>query len=123
CRAPPKSPSPARRANLPRHTASAPNSTVIFFWRRTFWRADFMAQPGERKLFFVSLLTVGWHNRRVIGAFLNALGILFGALLGLAGRGELSARTQNQIKSAPGGLTAFCGLQLVWQNVGGGFIT
>jgi hypothetical protein len=82
-----------------------------------------MAQPGERKLFFVSLPPLARHNRRVIGAFLNALGILFGALLGLAGRGELSARTQNQIKSALGAFTAFCGLQLVWQNVGGGFIT
>ncbi len=57
----------------------------------------------------------------MIGALLNALGILLGMLSGLAGRGELSARTQNQIKSALGALTAFCGLQLVWQNVGGSF--
>jgi hypothetical protein len=57
----------------------------------------------------------------MIGAFLNALGILLGALLGLTGRGELSARVQNQAKSLLGALTAFCGLQLVWLNVGGGF--
>lgn len=57
----------------------------------------------------------------MIGAFLNALGILLGALFGLTGRGEWSARTQNQIKSALGAFTAFCGLQLVWLNVSGGF--
>ena len=61
------------------------------------------------------------HNRRVTGAFLNALGILLGALLGLAGRGELAGRTQNKIKSALGAFTAFCGLQLVWLNVRGDF--
>ena len=59
----------------------------------------------------------------MIGAFLNALGILLGALLGLAGRGQFSARTQQQIKSALGALTAFCGLQFVWLNVGGSFFS
>ena len=59
----------------------------------------------------------------MIGAFLNALGILLGALFGLAGRNELSARMQNQIKSALGAFTAFCGLQLVWLNVGGSFLS
>ena len=54
------------------------------------------------------------------GAFLNALGILLGALLGLAGRGDFSARTQSWLRSALGAFTAFCGLQLVWQNVSGG---
>jgi hypothetical protein len=57
----------------------------------------------------------------VIGAFLNALGILLGALLGLSGHGEFSARTQNRLRSALGAFTAFCGLQLVWENVSGGF--
>jgi len=61
------------------------------------------------------------HNGRVIGAFLNALGILLGALFGLAGCGQLSARAQNQVKAALGAFTAFCGLQLVWQNVSGSF--
>ncbi len=58
---------------------------------------------------------------RVIGAFLNALGILLGALLGLAGRNPLSPRTQSQMKTALGALIAFCGLQLVWLNVAGNF--
>jgi uncharacterized protein len=61
------------------------------------------------------------HNRRVTGAFLNALGILLGALLGLSGRGDFSTRTQNWLRQALGAFTAFCGLQLVWQSVGGGF--
>jgi uncharacterized membrane protein YqgA involved in biofilm formation len=57
----------------------------------------------------------------VIGAFLNALGILLGALLGLVRRPPLSARTQNYCRSALGAFTAFCGLQLVWLNVSGSF--
>ena len=76
---------------------------------------------GEKKLFFVFIATSARHNRRVIGAFLNALGILLGALAGLTGHGELSARTQLRLKSALGAFTAFCGLQLVWLTVGGGF--
>ena len=69
--------------------------------------------------FFVSFAAAARHNRRVIGAFLNALGILLGALLGLAGRDNFSTRTQNQIRSALGAFTAFCGLQLLWLNVSG----
>ncbi len=57
----------------------------------------------------------------MIGAFLNALGILLGALLGLAGRGQLSARNQNYFKSALAAFIAFCGLQLLWQNLSGSF--
>ncbi len=74
------------------------------------------------KLFFVSFPIGARHNQRVIGAFLNAFGILLGALYGLTGRGELSARTQLRLKTALGVFTAFCGLQLVWQNIGGGFL-
>ena len=57
----------------------------------------------------------------MIGAFLNALGILLGALFGLAGRSGLSARAQARLKSALGAFLAFCGLQLLWQNVSGNF--
>lgn len=57
----------------------------------------------------------------MIGPFLNALGILLGALLGLARRGPLPAAAQNYLKSALGAFTAFCGLQLVWLNVSGSF--
>lgn len=82
-----------------------------------------MSPRRQRKLFFVSIAPGTRHNRRMIGAFLNSLGILLGALSGLAGRGEMSARTQHRLKSALGAFTAFCGLQLVWQNVGGGFFS
>jgi len=57
----------------------------------------------------------------VIGAFLNALGILFGALFGLAAREPLSARVQDFFKSALGALTVFYGLRLVYENVHGTF--
>jgi len=57
----------------------------------------------------------------VIGAFLNALGILAGALFGLARRRPLTARTQAFFKSALGAFTVFYGLRLVYENVHGTF--
>ena len=59
----------------------------------------------------------------MIGAFLNALGILLGALWGLARRDPPTAASQKRLQSALGAGTAFCGLQLVWLNVGGNFPT
>ncbi len=56
-----------------------------------------------------------------IGAFLNALGILLGALFGLAAREPVSARTQNFFKSALGAFTVFYGLRLVYENIHGTF--
>lgn len=82
------------------------------------------ARRGKGKLFFVSFADQPRHNRRVtiaIGAFLNALGILLGALLGLAARTPLSARTQNFFKSALAAFTVFYGLRLVYENVHGTF--
>jgi uncharacterized protein len=57
----------------------------------------------------------------VIGAFLNALGILAGALFGFTHRPPLSARTQQFFKSALGLLTVICGLYLVYSSVTGTF--
>jgi hypothetical protein len=59
----------------------------------------------------------------LIGAFLNALGILFGALFGLAMRQPLTARSQAFFKSTLGAFTVFWGLQLVYENVHAAFIT
>ena len=56
------------------------------------------------------------------GAFLNALGILLGALFGLAQRAPLSARTQDYFRPALGVLTVFFGLRLVWLSVGRNFL-
>lgn len=58
----------------------------------------------------------------MIGPFLNAFGILFGALFGLARREPLTVRTQRSCQSLLGGLTAVCGVQLLWLNVEGGFV-
>ena len=55
------------------------------------------------------------------GAFLNALGILAGALLGLAMHKPLSVRTQVFFRSALGAFTIFFGLRLVWLSVNGTF--
>ena len=63
-----------------------------------------------------------WFSQRVIGAFLNALGILIGGLLGLALRKPLSFRAQIFFQAALGAFTVFLGLQLVWLNVGGTFV-
>lgn len=57
----------------------------------------------------------------MIGAFLNGLGILIGALFGLAMRGPLSARTQAFFRSALGLFAVFYGLRLVYENVHGSF--
>ncbi len=57
----------------------------------------------------------------MIGAFLNALGILAGALFGFTHRQPLSARTQQFFKSALGVLTVLCGLYLVYSNITGTF--
>jgi len=55
------------------------------------------------------------------GAFLNAIGILAGALFGLAQRAPPSARVQDFLRRALGAATAFFGLRLVWLNVNGTF--
>lgn len=57
----------------------------------------------------------------MIGAFLNALGILAGALFGLARRQPVTARTQAFFKSALGAFTVFYGLRLVYESVHGSF--
>jgi len=56
------------------------------------------------------------------GAFINALGILIGALFGLAMLKPLSLRTQVFFRSALGAFTVFFGLQLVWLSVSGAFL-
>jgi uncharacterized membrane protein YqgA involved in biofilm formation len=55
------------------------------------------------------------------GAFLNALGILLGALFGLAQRAPLPLRTQDYFRRALGAFTVFFGLRLVWLGVNGTF--
>jgi len=55
------------------------------------------------------------------GAFLNALGILLGALFGLAQRAPLPARTQDLFRRALGVATVLFGLRLVWLHVNGPF--
>jgi hypothetical protein len=53
------------------------------------------------------------------GAFLNAIGILIGALFGLAWRRPISARTQFFFRNALGALAIFFALRLVWLGVSG----
>jgi uncharacterized membrane protein YqgA involved in biofilm formation len=72
----------------------------------------------------LSPVTVPRHHPRVnIGAYLNALGILAGALLGLTARRPLSARTQRFFQSALGAFTVFFGLRLVVVNLHGTFFS
>jgi uncharacterized protein len=78
---------------------------------------------AKGKLFFTCFAR---HNRPVdtaIGAFLNATGILLGALFGLAWRKPISGRTQLFFRNALGTTTVFFGLRLVWLNVNGTFLS
>jgi uncharacterized membrane protein YqgA involved in biofilm formation len=63
------------------------------------------------------------HNARVTGALLNAIGILIGALFGLAMRRPLSINAQNFFKVALGAFTVFFGLRLVWVGINGAFLS
>jgi uncharacterized protein len=58
-----------------------------------------------------------------IGAFLNAIGIMLGALFGLALRRPPAARSQDFFRRALGAAAIFFGLQLVWLNVNGTFFS
>jgi uncharacterized membrane protein YqgA involved in biofilm formation len=57
------------------------------------------------------------------GAFLNAIGILIGALFGLALPRPLSVRAQAFYRTALGTATVFFGLRLVWLSVNGTFFS
>jgi uncharacterized protein len=59
----------------------------------------------------------------VTGAFINALGILVGGLLGLTALQPLSLRLQVFFRSLLGVGTVFFGLQLVWVSVSGTFLS
>ena len=73
--------------------------------------------------FRLGTLGLQWFSQRVIGAFLNALGILIGGLWGLALRKPLSLRTQTFFKLALGAFSVFVGLRLVWLSVNGTFLS
>jgi uncharacterized membrane protein YqgA involved in biofilm formation len=57
--------------------------------------------------------------QRVIGAFLNAIGILIGAVFGLALLEPLNLRTQIFFRSALGVFTVCVGIVLVWLSING----
>lgn len=57
------------------------------------------------------------------GAFLNALGVLFGGLFGLALRRPLPLGIQVFLRSALGAATVFSGLCLVWVSLNGTFLS
>ncbi len=71
-------------------------------------------------------MSVGRHNRIVliaIGAFLNAIGILLGAIFGLARREPLSLKTQLLCRNGIGALTFFFGVRLIYLSLSGTFLS
>src|SRR5581483_741348 len=56
------------------------------------------------------------------GAFLNAIGILLGAMMGLALQKPLSPQMQLLFRNWLGVATIFIALWLIWLNVGGTFL-
>lgn len=81
------------------------------------------ATSSKGKLFFVSFLRRSPHNQAVTGAFLNALGILLGGLLGLLQPRPFSLRVQYFFKSVLGALVIVFALQLIWDNLAGSLLT
>jgi len=75
------------------------------------------------KIFRLALWPHRALSQRVTGAFLNALGILIGAMFGLAMPKPLSLRTQVFFRSALGTLTICFGLRLVWLSINGSFLS
>jgi len=73
------------------------------------------------KIFGLGTGPAQWLSHQVTGAFINALGILIGGLLGLAMPKPLSLRAQVFFRSALGTATVFFGLRLVWLSVNGTF--
>jgi uncharacterized protein len=57
------------------------------------------------------------------GAFLNAIGILLGAIIGLAQSTPLSLRSQLFFRNAIGALTIFFGLRLIYEGLDGPFLS
>jgi uncharacterized membrane protein YqgA involved in biofilm formation len=81
-----------------------------------------VAGAGRRLIFFVSFGAVARHNRPVettIGAFLNAIGILLGALIGLARRKRFSLPVQLLFRNAIGAFNLFFALRLIYKSLGG----
>jgi uncharacterized membrane protein YqgA involved in biofilm formation len=56
------------------------------------------------------------------GAFLNAIGILVGAMIGLSQHKPLTLRSQLLYRNAIGGLTIFFGLRLIYVSLEGTFL-
>ncbi len=57
------------------------------------------------------------------GAFIDALGVLLGALFGMLQREQLSARVQNSFCQALGAAAVLVGLRLVWLHIHGTFLS
>jgi uncharacterized membrane protein YqgA involved in biofilm formation len=58
-----------------------------------------------------------------IGAFVNAIGILLGAIFGLARQSPLSLRAQLLLRNAIGLFNFFFGVRLIYLSIGGTFLS
>ena len=59
----------------------------------------------------------------VFGTYLNVVGIILGAVIGLTTRRQLSATTQTLCKTLLGGFTVLLGMKIVWDNINGKFLS
>jgi uncharacterized membrane protein YqgA involved in biofilm formation len=59
----------------------------------------------------------------MLGTYLNVIGIVLGAVIGLATRQQLSSAAQSLVKTILGGFTIFCGMKIVWDNINGKFLS
>ncbi|MFM2293989.1 MAG: hypothetical protein RLZZ350_402 [Verrucomicrobiota bacterium] len=59
----------------------------------------------------------------LLGTWLNALGIVLGAVVGLTARKSVSPGAQAWAKTLLGAVTIFCGMKIVWDNISGKFLS
>src|SRR5215469_7527307 len=88
-------------------------------------KANPAVRGGRSRKIFFSFAPHDRHNRcmpTTTGACLNAIGILLGALIGLARETPFSLRTQLLFRNGIGAFNFFFGVRLMYLSISGSFL-